>query len=75
MHHSAETWGVQAAKEVGPYKSQLQDNINNSMHPHTHKKKGPDPEIHSQNKKDPLLCQNESEVHETLQRTIYVSYG
>lgn len=52
---------------------QEQDNINNSMH--TPPPKGPDPEIHSQNKKDPLLCQSESEVHEPLQRTIYVSYG
>lgn len=41
---------------------------------HTPPKRGPDPEIHSQNKKDPVLCWNQSEVHKTLQRTTHVCY-
>lgn len=54
-------------KGADPYEQPVQDNI---------KKKGgpdPDPEIHLQKRKDPLLCQNKSEVHETCQRDFHSS--
>lgn len=56
-------------KEAGPYEQPVQDNIKKG----THSKKGPDPGIHLQKRKDPLLCQNHSEVHETCQRDVHSS--
>lgn len=56
-------------KEAGPYEQPVQDNIKKALTP----KKGPDPEIHLQKRKDPLLCQNQSEVHETCQRDVHSS--
>lgn len=54
-------------KGAGPYEQPVQDNIKKAP------KEGPDPEIHLQKRKDPLLCQNQSEVHETCQRDFHSS--